>query len=186
MQAIDGDRTSYLIVRTSADPRSIAGELRAVVRSISSTAIISGVTTLERQLDEQLSPRRFQTSVLGLFAAIALGLAAFGLFGLMHYSVVQRTKEIGIRSALGARRVDILRLVLSEAARLAVLGIAIGLCGAFVLTRFIASLLFGVRPIDAGTFAASSLVLMIFGLLASWLPARRAAKVDPMVALRYE
>jgi predicted permease len=185
-QAIDGDRTSYLIVRTAGDPRSIASELRAVVRGISSTAIISDFTTLEQELDEQLSPRRFQTSVLGIFSAIALGLAAFGLFGLMHYSVVERTKEIGVRSALGARRIDIFRLVLTEAAKLASLGIAIGLCGAFVLTRFIASLLFGVRPIDGLTFAASSLLLMIFALLASWLPARRAAKVDPMVALRYE
>ncbi len=184
-QAIDGDRTSYLVVRTADDPRSIAAEVRTVVRGISSTAIISDVATLESVLEEQLSPRRFQTSVLGIFSAIALGLAAFGLFGLMHYTVVQRAKEIGIRSALGARRIDIFRLVLTDAAKLALSGIAIGLCGAFVLTRFIASLLFGVRPIDALTFAGSSLLLMISALLASWLPARRAAKVDPMVALRY-
>ncbi len=185
-QAIDGDRTSYLVVRTAGDPRSIAAEVRTVVRGISSTAIISDVATLESVLEEQLSPRRFQTSVLGIFSAIALGLAAFGLFGLMHYTVVQRAKEIGIRSALGARRIDIFRLVLTDAAKLAFLGIAIGLCGALVLTRFIASLLFDVRPIDALTFAASSLLLMVFALLASWLPARRAAKVDPMVALRCE
>src|SRR5262249_4338320 len=185
-QAIDGDRTSHLVVRTAGDPQSIAGELRAVVRGISSTAILSDVTSLEQELDEQLAPRRFQTLVLGSFSAIALGLAAFGIFGLMHYSVVQRAKEIGVRSALGARPIDVFRLVLTEAAELAFSGIAIGLCGAFVLTRFIASLLFGVRPIDALTFAVSSVLLMVVALLASWLPARRATKVDPMTALRYE
>jgi hypothetical protein len=121
-QAIDGDRTSYLIVRTVADPQTLAGELRSAVGSLSSTAIVSGVTTLQQELDEQLSARRFQTSMLGLFSLTALCLAGLGILGLMHYSVSQRTKEIGIRAALGARPTDVLRLVLSEATRLALWG----------------------------------------------------------------
>jgi putative ABC transport system permease protein len=104
----------------------------------------------------------------------------------MQYSVVQRTKEIGLRSALGARRIDIFQLVLREAAKLALLGIAFGLTGAFVLTRFIARLLFEVRPVDPITFGGSSVLLVTFALLASYIPARRAAKVEPIVALRYE
>ena len=185
-QAIDGDRTPYLIVRTGADPRSLVAALRSSVRSLSSTAIISGVTTLQRQLDQQLSARRFQTSTLGLFSVTALGLAGFGILGLIHYSVSQRTKEIGIRAALGASRTDVLHLVLAEAARLALWGAAVGLGAAVVLTRFMARLLFGVRPIDPVTFAGASIVLFLIALVASLIPAYRATRVDPMVALRYE
>jgi predicted permease len=185
-QAIDGDRTPYLIVRTGADPQSLAGALRSSVRSLSSTAILSGVTTLQKELDQQLSARRFQTSVLGLFAVTALGLAGFGILGLIHYSVSQRTKEIGIRAALGAHPSDVLRLVLSEAARLAFWGAAMGIGAAAILTRFMASLLFGVQPIDPLTFVGAPLVLFAIALAASLIPAYRATKVDPMVALRYE
>jgi putative ABC transport system permease protein len=185
-QAIDGDRTPYLIVRTSGDSTTLAGELRVVVRELSSTAIISGVTTLQQELDEQLSARRFQTSTLALFSLTALGLAGLGILGLMHYSVSQRTKEIGIRAALGARPTDVMRLVLSEATRLAFWGAVIGVGAALILTRFMASLLFGVRPIDPLAFIGAPLVLFIIALAASLIPAYRATKVDPMVALRYE
>ena len=185
-QAIDGDQTPYLIVRTDGDPRTLAGELRSAVRSLSSTAIISGVTTLQQELDEQLSARRFQTSMLGLFSLTALGLSGLGILGLMHYSVSQRTKEIGIRAALGARPMDVLRLVLSEATRLALWGAVIGVGAAAMLTRFMASLLFGVRPIDPLTFIGAPLLLFIVALAASFIPAHRAMKVDPMVALKYE
>jgi len=185
-QAIDGDRTAYLIVRTTGDPRTVAGELRSSVRGLSHTAILSGVTTLEQELDEQLSPRRFQTLLLGAFSAVALGMSAFGILGLMHYSVAQRTREIGIRAALGARPKDILRLVLSWATKLALWGVAVGLCVAAVLTRFMASLLFGVRAIDPATFIGAPLILVVVALVASCIPARRATKVDPMMALRYE
>jgi predicted permease len=185
-QAIDGDQTPYLIVRTSGDPQMAAGELRGVVRSLSGTAIISAVTPLQQELDEQLSGRRFQTSMLGLFSLIALGLAGLGILGLMHYTVSRRTKEIGIRAALGARPTDVLRLVLSEATRLALWGALIGIGAAVMLTRFIASLLFGVRPVDPLTFLGAALLLFIVALVASFVPAHRAMKVDPMVALRYE
>ena len=185
-QAIDGDRTPYLIVRTAADSQMSASELREAVRSLSSTAIISAVTTLQQELDEQLSARRFQTSLLGLFSMTALGLAGLGILGLMHYSVSQRTKEIGIRAALGANKTDVLRLVLSEGTRLALWGAAIGAGAAVILTRFMASLLFGVAPIDPLTFVGAPILLLIIALGASLLPAHRATKVDPMVALRYE
>jgi putative ABC transport system permease protein len=185
-QAIDGERTPYLIVRTGTDPQTLAGELRSAVRLLSSTAIISGVTTLQQELDEQLSARRFQTSMLGLFSLTALGLAALGILGLMHYSVSQRTKEIGIRAALGARPTDVLRLVVSEATRLAFWGVVIGVVAAVILTRFMASLLFGVRPIDPLTFIGVPLLLFIIALAASLIPAYRATKVDPLVALRCE
>lgn len=185
-QAIDGARTPFLIVRTGADLRTLAGELLAAVRSLGSTAIISGVTTLQQELDEQLSARRFQTSMLGLFSLTALGLAGLGILGLMHYSVSQRTKEIGIRAALGARPTDVLRLVLSEATRLAIWGAVIGFGAAAILTRFMASLLFEVRPFDPFAFIGAPLLLFIVALAASFIPAHRAMKVDPMVALRYE
>ena len=185
-QAIDGDRTPFLIVRASGDPQTVAGELRSTVRSLSSTAIMSGVATLEQELDEQLSARRFQTSMLGLFSFTALGLAGLGVLGVMHYSVSRRTKEIGIRAALGARRADILRLVLSEAARLALWGALIGIGAAAILVRFMASLLFGVRPIDPLTFVGAPLLLFIVALAGSFVPAHRAMNVDPMVALRYQ
>jgi len=175
-----------LIVRTGSDPQTLAGELRRAVRSLSSTAIVSGVTTLQQELDEQLSARRFQTSMLGLFSLTALSLAGLGILGLMHYSVSQRIKEIGIRAALGARPTDVLRLVLTEATRLALWGTVIGIGAAVILTRFIASLLFGVQPIDPLTFISAPLVLFMIALAASLIPAVRATKVDPMVALRCE
>jgi len=185
-QAIDGDRTPYLIVRTDSALQTLPGELRSAVRRLSSTAVVSGVTTLQEQLDEQLSARRFEMSMLELFSLTALGLAGLGILGLMHYSVSQRTKEIGIRTALGARPIDVLRLVLSEATRLALWGTLIGVCAAVVLMRFMASLLFGVRPLDPLTFIGAPLVLFMLAFAASLIPAHRATKVDPMVALRFE
>jgi putative ABC transport system permease protein len=133
-----------------------------------------------------MSPRRFQTLLLGIFSLTALGLAGMGILGLMHYSVSQRTKEIGLRTALGARPRDVLRLVLSEASRLALWGVGIGVCATILLTRFMASLLFGVRPIDPVKFVGAPLLLILVALAASFIPAHRATKVDPLVALRYE
>ena len=178
--------TTDLVVRTSGDPRLLAFTLRGVVRSMSSTAVLSAVSTLEQNLSEQLSPRRFQTWLLGLFSAAALLLAGIGIFGVMHYSVARRTHEIGIRMALGARPRDVLRLVLGQGGRLALAGIAIGAAGALVLTRVMAGLLFEVEPTDPPTFVGAMVLLMLVGIFACYIPARRATKVDPMTALRDE
>jgi predicted permease len=185
-QSVDGDRTADLVVRTTGDSRAAAAGLRTTARELSSTASLSNVSTMEQQLEEQLSPRRFQTSLLGLFSGIAMILAVVGIFGVMHYTVAQRAHELGVRSALGAQPRDALRLVLAQAAKLAFWGIAIGISAALVLTRLIASLLFGVGPTDAFTFVVVPVFLALVALLASYVPARRAMRVDPMVALRYE
>jgi len=175
-----------LVVRTTGDPLRAAASLRALVRSLDATAILSSVTTMKEQLSEQLSPRRFQTSLLGLFSLMALVLAVVGMFALLHYSVAQRTHEIGVRIALGAQRNQVLRQVLCEGLRLAVAGVVIGILGAVALTRLISSLLFGVRATDPASFATVAGLLILVALLACYVPARRAMRVDPMVALRYE
>ena len=133
-----------------------------------------------------LAQQRFNMLLLALFAALALILAAVGIYGLMAYSVSQRTHEIGVRLAIGAQRRDVLRLVLRDGARLTLVGIAIGIIAALALTRLMASLLFEVTPTDPATFASVALLLAVVALAACYIPARRAARVDPMVALRYD
>jgi predicted permease len=178
--------TPDLVVRTTGDPKALAATLRQVVRDLDRTAILSPVTTLEQQLAEQLSPRRFQTGLLGLFSLIALLLASVGIYGVMHYSVTQRTHEIGIRMALGARPGDVLRMVIRQGLTLALAGLAVGLAGAWWLTRVLASLLYGVTPADPPTFLAVSFLLTIVAALATSIPAWRAANVDPLLALRHD
>jgi ABC-type antimicrobial peptide transport system permease subunit len=164
----------------------VAENLRGAVRSLDAMAILSPVTTLRDQLSEQLSPRRFQSSLLGLFSCLALVLASAGIFASMHYSVAQRTQEIGIRLALGAQRGDVLGLVIREGVRLALTGVGIGSVAALWLTRVMSCLLFGVGAADPVTFVGVAALLTAAGMLGCWLPARRAMRVDPMVALRYE
>src|SRR5438874_12880836 len=166
--------TSDLVVRVAGDPKSLALTLRNVVRSLDESAILSGATTLEHELSDQLSPRRFQMSLLSLFASIALLLACVGMYGVMHYFVSQRTHEIGVRMALGAKPADVLRMVVGRGILLATLGVAIGLSGAWWLTRLISSLLYGVKPLDPATFIAVPILLFAVAGLASLVPAWRS------------
>ncbi len=175
-----------LAIRTAADPTSIVNAVRAQVAASDPEQPVYGVSTMEQRLAGSLSPRRFSMLLLGTFALLALMLAGVGIYGVMSYSVVQRTHEIGVRMALGALSGDVLRMMIGQGMRLALVGAAVGLVAALALTRVIASLLYGVGPTDFVTFAGVSLLLLLVAFLATYLPARRATKVDPMVALRYE
>ena len=179
-------RSQHLLVRTEADPALLASSVREVVRSIDKTLPLFGVTTAERWLNDSVSERRFHTLTLSLFSCLTLLLAVVGIFGLLNASVVQRTHEMGIRMALGAQTHDVLRLVVGQGMRLTLVGLATGLVGASVVMRVMTSLLYEIKPTDPFTFLGVSLVLFFVALLACWLPARRAARIDPMEALRYE
>jgi predicted permease len=175
-----------LLVRTATDPLSIVGAVRQAVWSIDPNQPISNVTTLAKVVDDSIAQRRLNMLLMGLFGGLAMLLSAVGIYGLLSHAVTQRTQEMGIRMALGAQVSDVLKLVLRQGMTLALAGVAIGLGGAFLFTRLIRGLLFGVTPNDAMTFVVVAGVLTIVALLACYVPARRATKVDPLVALRYE
>jgi putative ABC transport system permease protein len=175
-----------LLVRTTTEPLSLVGSVRAAVLSIDPNQPISNVSTLEKVVDDSIAQRRLNMLLMGLFGGLAMLLSAVGIYGLLSHAVTQRTQEMGIRMALGAQAGDVLKLVLKQGMTLALLGEAIGLAGAFLLTRLIRGLLFGVTPNDATTFVVVAGVLTIVALLACYIPARRATKVDPLVALKYE
>jgi putative ABC transport system permease protein len=179
-------RSMEIVVRTIGDPLTLAGAVREAVWSLDRDLPIGAIQTMEHILARTTSQRQLNMLLLGLFASVALILSAVGIYGVMAYSVTQRTHEIGIRMALGAARRDVLKLVVGQAAGLTFVGVAIGLVAAFALTRFMSSLLFGVSATDPVTFALISMLLIAVALLASYVPARRAMKVDPMIALRYE
>lgn len=160
--------------------------LASVIRSFDGHAVIGRITTAENHLEELGAARRFQTWLIAVFAGLGLVLSAIGIYGVMHHAVAQRTHEMGIRIALGARRSSVLWLVISEALRLVSIGVAAGLLVALQLTGVMAHLLFEVTSTDPAIFAMVPLVLAIVALLACYLPARRASMVDPIVALRYE
>ena len=179
-------RTAYLVVRTKSDPMSLAGAIRNEIRGLDRALPISQLRAMDEVMASARSRPRFLTMLLTLFSSVSLLLAALGIYGVISYSVAQRTNEIGIRMALGAQSFDVVRLVGVTGLRLALAGTLIGALGAFALTRTLSGLLFGVSSVDAATFAAMAAMLFAVTLLACYIPARRASKVDPLIALRYE
>lgn len=175
-----------LAVRTTGDPLSLANAVREAIWSVDKEQPVWKIRTLEWLLQRSLGPQRFLLQLLGTFSLLALLLASVGIYGVLSYAVTQRTREIGIRAALGATGADILRLVLKQGVKLSLLGLSLGLLAALFLTRLMKGMLFGVNTTDPLTFAGIALLLALVALLACWIPARRAAKVDPLVALRCE
>jgi putative ABC transport system permease protein len=175
-----------VVVRSSLSASSVAAGIRQAVRSIDKNLPVTDIESLDDALGQSISQERFSTFLVGSFSAIALVLAAVGIFGVVSYSTSQRTHEIGIRIALGAGRREILRLILGQGTKLALFGLGIGIVAAFLLTRLMSSLLYSVSATDPVTFAAVTVILLTVALTACYIPARRAMRVDPMVALRYE
>jgi putative ABC transport system permease protein len=176
----------YLIARTTNEPSTLAGAVRGSIQSVDRELPVYRVTTMDQVVADSMTQRRFAMTLLGIFALVALVLASVGLYGVMAYSVTQRTHEIGIRMALGARTADVLKMVVGQGMVLAAIGLGIGLLAAFGLTRLMTTLLFGISATDPLIFAFLPLLLATVAMAASWIPARRATKVDPMIALRYE
>jgi putative ABC transport system permease protein len=186
VQAQRAEQTTLFVIRTAGDPVQLAAAARAAIRDTDSAARVSRISTMEQVLDEQQGERLFQTWLIGVFSAAALGLAALGVFAVMHFAVAAKTREIGIRIAVGARAADILALVVGDGARLALAGIAAGALASAWTTEALASLLFGVKPTDPASFAGAATVLAAVAVVACCLPARRAASLDPVAALREE
>jgi putative ABC transport system permease protein len=174
------------VIRAKGDANALAISARDVIRSLDAKQPVADVRTLESLLGSSIARQRFNTLLLAVFAMVALLLAAVGIYGVMAYSVTQRTQEIGIRVALGARGADVLKLVVGQGMKLALTGVVIGTIGALALTRLMSNLLFSVSATDPLTFITVATLLIGVALVACWIPARRAAKVDPMTALRCE
>jgi putative ABC transport system permease protein len=175
-----------LIVRSTIDPVSLVPAIRSHVLALDNELPLQRVTTLDRVISNSIRRQRFTSLVLSVFAGVALVLAAAGLYGVISYSVAQRTRELGIRVALGAQVKDVMKLVLRPGMTFVIAGEVIGIAGALAFTRLLGGLLFGVTPTDAVTFVAVTSGLTVVAFLACYVPARRATKVDPLVALRYE
>jgi putative ABC transport system permease protein len=176
----------YLVVRGAGQPEALAAAVREQVQAIDPDQPLANIETMSERLGESISERRFSTLLMGVFAGAALLLAVVGLYGVMSYSVTERTREFGIRMALGAQPGDVLRLIIIEGGRVALLGVIAGVLASLMLTRGMASLLYGVSATDPLTFAGVAVLLIVVSLVACYLPARRATRVDPMIALRYE
>ena len=175
-----------LVLKTTGDPAGLAPAARAAVLTVDPDQPVGEVRTMDAVVSLSVAPRRLPAVLLGLFAALALVLASVGLYGVLSYSVTQRTHEIGVRLALGAANGDLLRLIIGQGMRLALGGVALGLVAAFPLSRLISGLLYGVSPADPVVFGGLAVFLSAVALLACWLPARRAARIQPMMALRNE
>jgi ABC-type antimicrobial peptide transport system permease subunit len=175
-----------IVVRAQGAPLSLVSAVRSEIRRLDRAPLIYNVRTMDQVVGEALNQRRFTMRLLSIFAAVALTLAAVGLYGVVSYAISQRMNEIGIRMALGAQRGDVLRLVVGEGLRLALAGTLIGLGGALALMRLMKPLLFDVSVTDPLTFSLVALLLVLVTLIACWIPAQRATKVDPMIVLRCE
>jgi len=185
-QADPWKRWMTLVVRTQSDPATMTRAVEEQIWKVDPQLPVTNVETMKEVAADSFAARRFNMFLLSIFAALALVLAAVGIYGVMSYAVTQRTQEIGIRMALGARAIDVLKLIIRNGLTLIMIGVGIGLAGAVALTRLLSTLLFGVTPTDTLTFVVVSATLIVVALLACYLPARRATKVDPLVALRYE
>jgi putative ABC transport system permease protein len=175
-----------LLLRTRGDAQSLTGFVREAVTKLDRNVLLSQIRTIDSYISATLAEPRFNSLLLGVFAGVALLLTAIGLYGVVAYSVSQRTQEIGVRMALGARGGDVFRLVVGQGVKLALLGVGLGLGAALALARLVEKLLYGVSATDPLTFAGVALLLMGVASLACWIPARRATKVDPLIALKYE
>ena len=180
------DSSMILVVRTATAPASLTAAVRGEIAAVDSRQPVWNVATMEDVVSTSAAQRRFSMTLFVLFGVLATVLAAVGIYGVISYTVAQRTREIGIRMALGADAGAVLQMVLRDGFRLALIGIAVGVAGAFGVARLISNLFFGVKPDDPFTFAVAPLVLAAVALLACYIPARRATRVDPLEALRYE
>ena len=176
----------YLAVRTTSNPLAIAAHVRSIVRQLEPRATVDNIAPMDEIVSSSVARPRFYPVLLGVFAVVALALTAIGIYGVMAYSVAQRSREIGIRMALGAQRSDAIGLVLRQCAALTAIGVVVGLAGAGALTQYLEGMLFGVRRLDPATLSLAVVGLALVALLASFVPARRASRVDPLVALRSE
>jgi putative ABC transport system permease protein len=181
-----GFEPEYLTVRTTGDPMQMAEAIRQQIWAVDSEQPVAGVMPLAELVDDYLTPRQMQTTLLGAFAGLALLLSALGIYAVLSFSVTQRTQEIGVRIALGARREDVLKMILSQGLKLFLAGAVIGLVSALALSRALEHWLYGVSATDPWSFASVTILLAAVTLLACYIPARRAMRVDPLVALRYE
>jgi putative ABC transport system permease protein len=176
----------YFVIRTSGEPMNLANAVKQAVAEVDHATPAASLRTLEQNLDDQVRNMRIYVLLLGLFGIVAGILAATGIYGVMAYSVAERTREIGIRMALGARSADVLKMIISQAGRVIGVGVALGLAGAVALTGLMKSALYGITATDPATYAGVSLLLVLIALIACAIPTWRAVRVDPTIALRYE
>jgi ABC-type antimicrobial peptide transport system permease subunit len=174
-----------VIIQTSMPPRAIGNWVHSEIASLDATLPVN-IQTMDQRVSQMAGRPRFETALLGLFALVGVLLAAIGIYGVISFMVTQRTQEIGVRMALGATRADVLKLITGSGARLVAVGAGAGLLASLLIAHLMASLLFGIGPADPLTFMAVVLFLVAVALVATWIPARSAARVDPLVALRYE